>query len=140
MIAPQASSYVIGEHSVSSPEPRELPSPVQLGKDFRATVDKDFSTRVLSAEEPITPEQIAAPKAAAPALSVTAPADSQISETTDLIPPPEDHTVPAEPGPSQLPSEEESLQASNSKTNPGVSAPPALTPPIPTSSSPSAVK
>lgn len=130
---------------MSSPEPRELPSPVQLGKDFRPTVDRDFSARPVRADD-VDVELVAVPKATtSPATSsVTAPVPSQTSgtssETGDLIPPPEDHTAPVEPGPSQLPSEEESLPASNSSTSPGVSAPRVSTPPIPTSSSPSVVK
>lgn len=116
---------------MSSPEPRELPSPVQFDKHFLPIVDKDFSARPIKADGDLDVEQVAAPKA--PVLSVMEPASSQTSEMTDLIPPPEDLTAPVEPGPSQLAAEEESLP-STSKTNPGVNLPPVVTP-TPTSSS-----
>ncbi len=123
---------------MSSPEPRELPSPFQFDKDFRGIVSKDFSIRTLDADEAIEPEEVNVPKAEVS--SVTGPALSQNSEeetVEDLVPSPEDHSAPAEQGPSQLPSEEESLQASSKETSPGVSVPPVLGIPIPTSSSPS---
>lgn len=127
---------------MSSPEPREIASPLTFDKDFRGVVDRDFGIRVLSADDVLEPEDVAAPKAQVPSSSATEPVTSENSEESveDLIPSPEDHTVPVEPGPSQLPSEEESLQDSTKQTNPGVSVPPVLTSQIQTSSSPSEVK
>lgn len=121
---------------MSSPEPREIASPLTFDKGFGAVVDRDFSLRSLAADDVLEPEDVAVPKAQAPSSSATEPVLSPSSEDdADLIPPPEDHTVPAEPGPSQLPSEEESLPALTKPTSPGVSVPPVLGIPIPTSSS-----
>ena len=123
---------------MSSPEPREMPSPLTLDKDFGRTVTKDFSIRSLGADDLLEPEDVAVPKALTSSATDSVTSQNPEDSDADLIPEPEDLSAPVEEGP-QLPIENTSLQPSSEETNPGDATPPVATP-IPKSSSPVVVK